>query len=174
MHEVIRISSDELLEKLKSDPRTMDLVCSHVAAGGSLVELCEVWDVSYGRFMTWLREDRERSRRYVDAQNDRGEWFKDKVLLELRKISEFDFRDVLDANGQPLPIKSLPKNISSCIKSVKETKYGTNIEGWDKLRSLELIGKNLSMFIEKIEVSGKLTLEDLVTQSREEDERQEN
>ncbi|MED3888158.1 terminase small subunit [Priestia aryabhattai] len=43
------------------------------------------------------------------------------------------------------------------IASIKEGKYGIEVKFYDKIRAIELLGKHLSMFTEKVEHSGTVT-----------------
>ena len=45
----------------------------------------------------------------------------------------------------------------------------TKVAFWSKEKGIELLGKHLSMFIEKHEHTGSLTLEDIVAGSRRKD-----
>lgn len=55
------------------------------------------------------------------------------------------------------------------IAGIKQTKFGISVETCDKVKALELIGKHLGMFKDKIEMSGTLKteqskLDDLIKQ----------
>lgn len=55
------------------------------------------------------------------------------------------------------------------IAGIKQTKFGISVETCDKVKALELLGKHLGMFKDKIEVSGTLKaeqskLDDLIKQ----------
>ena len=101
---------------------------------------------------------------------------KDLVLSELVKIAKADVRKIFNENGGILHPSEWPDDIAGAVASIEvdeiwdgvgrdkfqsgETK---KIKFWKKEKALELLGKNLSLFVDKVEVSGKLTLEDLVT-----------
>lgn len=44
----------------------------------------------------------------------------------------------------------------SIIAGIEETKYGIKVSSYDKLKALELIGKHLGMFTDKVELSGEV------------------
>lgn len=111
----------------------------------------------------------------MDKRADKIEVNADKVLEEICRLAFADVRKIFDEHGRLLPVHSLPSEISSSISSVKvvtqripgtdpvEVEHVAEIKFWDKKGSLELLGKHLKLFTDKVEHSGKVTLEDLVT-----------
>lgn len=60
------------------------------------------------------------------------------------------------------------------IAGIKQTKFGISVETCDKVKALELLGKHLGMFKDKVEVSGTLKaeqskLDDLIKQMSEDE-----
>lgn len=55
-----------------------------------------------------------------------------------------------------VPTDKLPEEKQKAISGIKETKFGIEVATCDKVRALELLGKHLGMFKEKIEVSGSI------------------
>lgn len=164
------ITFDSLINESE---KTMDTICAAVANGGSLIDLCETWSVGFGQMINWIRKDDDRNRRYKEACNDRADWSIERVLVELRRIGMSDIRDIYDNQGHIKDVKDWPSEISSIIKSFdavvdKDGDRIFKVTFWNKEKALELLGKNMQMFTEKINVDGTITLEDLVNQSREE------
>ena len=60
---------------------------------------------------------------------------------------------------------SLPADKKAAIAGIKETKNGIVIESCDKIKALELLGRHLGMFKDKVELSGQISnpYEDLTT-----------
>lgn len=160
----------------------LDVICDHVACGGSVVDLCDTWDVQYHRIVTWVYDKNFPARKdaYESALQHRVEWMKSRILGELKAIGLVDIRGAYDDNGNLLDIKQMPPEIARVIAGVdvceefstvdgKPEKIGTTkkLKLWDKLRAIELLGKNLTMFKEAVDHnhSGKFTLEDLVAGS---------
>ena len=50
----------------------------------------------------------------------------------------------------------LPEDKKKAIAAIKQTKFGIEVASCDKVRALELLGKHLGMFKDKIEVSGNI------------------
>lgn len=170
------------LKALKEKPdETMRTICSHVASGGSLIDLCETWAVRYGDMIAWIREDKRRSHMYTDSTNDRTEWAKERFLLELKRIGLSDIRKIFKEDGSILPAHKWPSEVAAYVSSIEvveefegsgkdkeQVGWNKKVKLWNKERALELLGKNLHLFMDKVEHSGKITLEELITASRDE------
>lgn len=116
------------------------------------------------------REMAKRSRRTGISQ--------DRVLLELARIGFCDASDVIDLNSGNIR-EDITKEDSKCIQKIKTRTMTTpngstiveqEVTMCDKEKALELIGKHLGMFKDKVEVSGidkeKNKLDDLISQMR--------
>lgn len=82
------------------------------------------------------------------------------VVDELKRIGFSDITKAVewDASGISLKDSSkLPPEVKACIASITETsgKFGTrlSIKFHDKVRALELLGRYLNMFTDKVQVS---------------------
>jgi len=92
----------------------------------------------------------------------------DNVLLELIKLANSDLRELFNQEtGALLPIKEWPDHIAACVASfeVEELFEGSGkdkmqigftkkVRFWDKTKSLELLGKHLKLFSDRLELSG--------------------
>lgn len=90
----------------------------------------------------------------------------DYVLKRLVEIDQMDVADIIDNDGNVLPLKDWPKIWRQYISNI-ETISMDDGEGWlkkikwpDKVKNLELLGKHIAVgaFKEKIEHSGKVEL----------------
>lgn len=54
------------------------------------------------------------------------------------------------------PTDKLSEDKQKAIAGIKEGKYGIEVSTCDKVRALELLGKHLGMFKDKVEVSGSI------------------
>lgn len=104
------------------------------------------------------KERRERYRMNADDIHER-----------LVMAVSVDPADLVDANGDPLPLHKLPPEVRLCVESIEVTERGTNIptrrtkiETISKRAALEMLGRHQKMFTDKVEHSGKVTLEELV------------
>ena len=53
---------------------SLRVICAHVVNGGSVLELCDMWGVSFDKVWMWLQEDKERSNLYDKAVRAQNEW----------------------------------------------------------------------------------------------------
>lgn len=99
----------------------------------------------------------------------------DRVVMELAKIAFVNANDVIDAETATIK-PGAAREDTAAIQSVKVKTFGEDglereIRMADKLKALELLGKHLGMFKEKVELSGTLEteknkLDDLLQQMR--------
>ena len=99
----------------------------------------------------------------------------DRVVRELAKIAFVNADDVIDAETATLKPDAARED-TAAIQSVKVKTFGEDglereIKMADKLKALELLGKHLGMFKDKVELSGTLEteknkLDDLIQQMR--------
>lgn len=83
----------------------------------------------------------------------------DRVVLELAKIAFVRMTDVVDSNGR-IRSDAAPDDLS-CIESIKykesDNEYGGSVERevkiGSKLKALELLGKHLGMWNDKLDVN---------------------
>lgn len=112
----------------------------------------------------------------------RTEITQDKVLEELSKIAfangtdfakvveksymkpiydkegkKIDEEEVFYKDVDLLLTDELPEDKKKAISAIKQTKFGIAVESCDKVKALELLGRHLGMFKDKIEHSGELT-----------------
>lgn len=158
----------------------IEQIAVEIANGGCLIDICQARDIRYSDVWLAIKKDPEKLKLYEAADLARTEWIMQRILKELRAIATVDIREAFDDNGNLLPIKKMPASVASVMQSVEVEDifagrgesamvvgHTKRIKLWDKLKSLELLGKNLAMFVEKHEIAGHLTLEDLVAKSRE-------
>lgn len=99
----------------------------------------------------------------------------DRVVRELAKIAFVNAADVINAEDATLRNDACEDD-TAAIQSVKVKTFGEDglereIKMADKLKALELLGKHLGMFKDKVELSGgldteKTKLDDLLKQMR--------
>lgn len=99
----------------------------------------------------------------------------DRVIQELAKIAFVNATDVIDPKTATVKENALPED-TAAIQSVKVKTFGEDglereIKMANKLRALEMLGRHLGMFRDKLELSGgldteKTKLDDLLQQMR--------
>lgn len=99
----------------------------------------------------------------------RTEISKDMVLRELARVAFVDPRKLFDENGRPKDLESIDDDTAAALASVDILEEYDFDDGnrvlightkkykWaDKLRALELLGKHLGMFTDKVHVEGSV------------------
>lgn len=99
----------------------------------------------------------------------------DRVVQELAKIAFVNATEVIDPKTATVREDALPED-TAAIQSVKVKTFGEDglereIKMADKLKALEMLGRHLGMFKDKLELSGgldteKTKLDDLLQQMR--------
>jgi|SRR6185503_13120087 len=105
----------------------------------------------------------------MDLRSERVQITADRVLVELAKIGFADVRDMFTDSDQIKCVKNLPDDIAAAVQSIeivtrpdgvdengdKTVEHIHKIKLADKKSSLELLGKHLKLFADRIEHTGK-------------------
>lgn len=109
----------------------------------------------------------------MQARQERTEITQDKVLEELAAIAFARATDYAEVEDNQVFIKDtagLSENQIKAIAGIKQSKFGIELKLNDKEKALELLGRHLGMFKDRVEVSGleeeKTKLSDLIEQMR--------
>lgn len=107
----------------------------------------------------------------MDGRSQRLEITSDRVLQEIARLGFADIRKVFTPTGQLRNIHELPEEVAASIASVevvtrpsggvdedgnREVEYVHKLKFWDKRGSLELLGKHLKLFTDKVEHEGQI------------------
>jgi phage terminase small subunit len=115
----------------------------------------------------------------MDKRAAKTEVNSDRVLNEITKLAFADIRKVFDESGNLLPVHMLPDEIAASISSIEvvtskipgsdpvEVEHTAKIKFWDKRGSLEMLGRHLKLFTDKIEVDVTASLADRIKEARE-------
>lgn len=109
----------------------------------------------------------------MQERQKRTEITQDRVLQELAAIAfakATDYAEVKDECVKIKDTKDLDEQQTRAIAGIKEGKFGIEVKLNDKEKALELLGRHLGMFKDKVEVSGleeeKKKLGDILEQLR--------
>lgn len=89
----------------------------------------------------------------------RQEVKQDRVLKELSNMIDLDVTEIVSIDSDTVIVKDtscLTAEQKKCIKSIKQTRDGIEIQFYDKMKALELLGRHLGMFTDKVEHSGNI------------------
>jgi hypothetical protein len=107
----------------------------------------------------------------------------DRVLQEYGHIALFDPAEMFDAEGRYLPVHLMPPHVRRAIAGLEVVDYGEDGDGKgvlgklhkikiiDKTKALHDLAQHLGMFIDKLQLSGSVTISNRETLARELDER---
>lgn len=100
-----------------------------------------------------------RIEKMMDERSRRTGITQDMVVHELGKIGFSIITDYLKIENNHVEFfdtDSIPQDKLSAIAEIKETNNGISFKLHDKLKALELLGRHLGMFKDKVEISGQL------------------
>lgn len=162
-------------------PGTIDVLCSYIAAGGTLAAWCRgddgsqpAGEVAFELVAAWIEADKDRRSRYRAALDVREQHHKDRIIEQLVGMVTADLTAAFAPDGNLLAIDQMPRGVRHWIAGIEveelftgkgenRYQYGVlkKIKFFDKVRSTELLMKNLKMLVERHEVKG-LSLADLL------------
>lgn len=106
----------------------------------------------------------------VAERSERTAVTADRVLAELAKMAFFSMGNVIDDEGNTKPLNQWSKEDLAALQEITETKIGreeesvvtnTKFKVSDKKANLELLGKHLKLFTDKVEHSGGINVTNL-------------
>lgn len=114
-------------------------------------------------------EIRQAIQKAMDLRVQRTQITADRIMVELARIGFGDVRQLFTEAGKLRDISTLPEEVAAAIQSVevvtrnagKNPDGTTDIEHVHKIRfadkkaALELLGKNIKLFTDKLELTGK-------------------
>lgn len=164
----------ERVQALLAEPQTLRDLCAFLSTG-TLAKWCRQHDVRYGDVYSWLHDVDypDRLDAYTKALESRASYFSDVVLDGLHDIATLDLRKLYDGKGDLIDPHMLPDDVARAVVSheVEDTQYGTRKRAKIEARTKghELLGRSVGLFRDKVEVEGRVTLEDLVAGSHQGD-----
>lgn len=176
---------DRLKRLFDAPTETMETIYAHVANGGTILTLCDTWDIRYSDIVLWIDKDDSpggRKKMYADAIQARNEWADEMLIAGVRAIAQIDIRKLYYEKGHPRAgalkdMGDLDAATAQLVSAVEvkdfaegtgeDKKVGTvtKVKVWDKLKAQEMAMKNRRLLVDKVEHEGSLKLEDLVGRS---------
>jgi hypothetical protein len=173
---IIDTNSDVISEpEAKLTDSDVESCCRAIANGETTSSWCLSRKLDHGWFMQELRRSRAYASMLQDAKSDREEWLKESIIDMIQRMVSFDPRRAYDENGNYLPMNKMPDDIAYMIKKSQtvrvEQKDGPpdivdRLEFWDKQKAIDQLGKHLKMFVDKVEIGQRVTLEESINKQR--------
>lgn len=149
-----------------SDPDRMKKICTHLSAGGTLIDYCKLVGQTYTEVHSWIIGDEARLAAYESAKLSRQEWLFERVLSEYKALSTFNIADIYGKSGELKPMSEWSKEAQAAVAKVETIEQFEMVDGvresvgelkkvavWDKTKTLEALGRYLKMFREQIDVN---------------------
>ena len=166
-------------------PGAIDEVCAYITGGGTLAAWCRGDEAGargeyvFAMVAAWVELDKDRRGRYRDAIAVREQHHKDRIIEQLIGMVTADLTKAFAQDGTLLPIDQIPANVRHWIAGIeieevfagkgeerRQIGYTKKIKFWDKVRSTELLMKNLKMLVDRHEVTA-FNLADLLAEEPE-------
>lgn len=118
--------------------------------------------------------------KHMDLRSEKVGVNSETVLRELLKIATSDVRRLFDSKGALLPPEKWPDDVASAVSSVEiedlfegfgdsrtQIGYTKKVKLWDKPKALELLGRHLKLYTDKVELKVDESLAELMRKARE-------
>lgn len=148
-----------------------DEVFTHVACGGSLQDMAKQLEMRFSDLYKYITSVPDGEKKYELALKTAEARDKDLIIRSLRGVIETYPSDMFNEDGSVKPVSEWPKeliagfeieeiyNKSEAVGNIKKVK------AVDRLRAMEMLGKERGMFANRTKLETTLTLEQLVEQS---------
>ena len=167
---------DKRTTQTLADPDTMNTITTHVSNGGSILDLATKWNVRFSDINGWIYSDPVRKKEYEISMNAQNEWAVQRILQEIKRLAFMDIRSLFNDNGTVKPMAEWSDDAAKAVIGLKHTDPKHDKDGdvvvpeireiklEKKLESLKTLGncKELRLFADRIEHSGKITLLDMI------------
>lgn len=153
-----------------------DDVITHVASGGSLDDYAKQLDIRFSDLFRYLTSTPELEKKLELANKCAEARDRDLVVRSLRGVIETYPSDMFDDDGQIKPVSEWPKELLTGFE-IEEIvgKHGEQageiigrvkkVKTVDRLRAMEMLGKERGMFVNRTKVDASMTLEQMVANS---------
>jgi hypothetical protein len=168
------------LKDVLAKPTINQEIFDTMANGGDLITLAKAWGIRYSDLANYVSWDKAAQEVFSKGCKASEEWIKQRILNEIRSIGLVDIRQIYDDDGKLKHPKDWPDGIAAALVSVETDElfeghgrdreqigYTKKVRFQDKLRALEMWGKELGMFIQKHKLEFTAKLEDLVAGSND-------
>ena len=167
-------------EAALADPKILDEALEFIANGGTLIGFARTRDIKHGKLHNFMCRTPEDRKRLMAAMNQRAEFDREFVMGKLRGMLQTDVRELFTADGAVKPVDEWPDGVAAMVSGLEvqedyedgkdgepreNTGRTSKVKLVDPLAIIKLMGQELGLFTQKIDVSHKVTLGDLVVES---------
>lgn len=103
----------------------------------------------------------------MQKREHRTEVTQDRVLKEIAHLAFTDRTGIVNLESNRVIIKDfseLTPEQRACIAGVKEGKFGIEVTFYNKEKALEMLGRHLGMFSDKLKVEGEMKVSNPISQ----------
>ena len=108
-------------------------------------------------------------------RTERVEITQDMVLRELARVAFADLRSIYRPDGSMMSVSELSDDAAASVAGVESTEiadgsgdsktvagYIRKVKRWDKVKALELLGRHLGMYTDRVALSGDVSIPPLI------------
>jgi len=161
-------------EDVINRPDILERICEQIANGGSLVAMCRFWAISHRKLYNWIKSQPGGKAMYEEALELRQEWEDEMAKSDLLIYAQSDIRKLFTEDGHIIAPHDLDDDTAASLQSVqvktrtyddgsKETTHEFKLI--DKLKTRDMLLRTRGKYLDKMEHSGSVTLEDILAKS---------
>ena len=170
--ELTRKQRREQFMSRMAEPETFEQICDDVADGKTMIDVAVELNANFRWLYSWVNDEffPERKQAWDSAETARDIFQKESIVGQLHRLGNMDIREAFDGNGNLLPIHQIPEHIAKGIASIdvstsEDGETTKKLRFTDRGQMLALGGRRHRMFVDKVEVSGQMSLEQAVMES---------
>lgn len=148
----------------------IEKVCQMIESGKQVIQVAEDMGVDYGDLWRWIEADPERHKLVSASIELSSRMSKEKIYRRLGQIAFADIRGLYKENGELKPVSEWPADVAACVQAIEIEEFGRDgkarrVKITDPLKAIEMLGKQLGMFKEKVEHTASDDLATLIEKS---------
>jgi len=162
----------ERFAALVAEPEFLDDLCDRISDGDTLSDITREMCVKFRWMYAWLNDPEfpDRKTKFNEAENARDAMSREDIVGQIHRLANVDVRQLYDDSGNLLPVHKLPDAIAKGISSIDMTEnergeVTKKIRFVDRGQMLSLGGRRQRMFVDKVEMTGQMSLEQAVMES---------
>jgi hypothetical protein len=152
-------------------PDLLEDICESMSEGMTLYDFAKKRDLPYGKLHDWIHKDHVRLAQYAVAIEKRNAAIQDRVTSGLLAIAEADMAQMFNADGSVKELSNMPEEARKALAGFErsvdpEGRVTTKVRLNPRDRGLELAGKAVGMFRDRLEVTMNVGFADRLKAAR--------